>query len=182
MAITIELPPRSEVLEFNRRRWEELLHEPGLARIPGRVETNRHGQILMGPPPSGSHSAWQGKILLELHPRLGGHVLPECPISYVDGACAADVGWYSVERFQNVQSQSAFEMAPEVCVEVASPSNAARELEEKAALCFDAGAEEVWICDLEGRMAFYVAGDPLLKKERSGMCPDFPGKIEGLRG
>lgn len=54
MAITIELSRRDEVLELNRRRWEELVNDPELARIPGRVETNRHGQILMSPPQRGA--------------------------------------------------------------------------------------------------------------------------------
>ena len=55
MALMIELPLREDVLLFNRRRWSEVLADKGLARIPGRIETNRHGQLLMSLPPSGSH-------------------------------------------------------------------------------------------------------------------------------
>ncbi len=178
MAITIELSRRDEVLELNRRRWEELVNDPELARIPGRVETNRHGQILMSPPPSGAHSSLQGRILLELNARLSGRVLPECPISTLDGVRAADVGWYSVERFREVDGQSVFETAPEICVEVASPSNSAQELAEKASLYFEAGACEVWICDLEGRMGFFLKNDPLTKARQSVLCPDFPARMD----
>ena len=44
--------------------------------------------------------------------------------------------------------------APEICVEILSPSNTQPEINEKRALYFDAGATEVWICNLNGSMSF----------------------------
>ena len=37
--LIIELPTRKERTEFNLRRWEELLNDPVLAKIEGRIET-----------------------------------------------------------------------------------------------------------------------------------------------
>ncbi len=178
MTAVLELPSRLEALVFNRERWAEVLEDRALAEWPGKVETNRHGEVLMMPPASGSHSFLQGDILLTLHRLLGGKALPECPISTLDGVRAADVGWYTDGRFAEVEGQLAFEMAPEICVEVVSPSNTAGQLAEKRRLYFEAGAEEVWICDLEGTMRFYVVSDPETEQSTSSRCPAFPSAIE----
>ena len=45
-----------------------------------------------------------------------------------NGATAADVGWYSSERFESVKGQTVFERAPEICVEILSPDNSDREM------------------------------------------------------
>jgi Uma2 family endonuclease len=67
-------------------------------------------------------------------------------------------------------------IAPEICVEVLSPSNLRSEIAEKKRLSFEAGAEAVWICDLEGRLFVYLASDPEVA-ERSRLCPSCPEKI-----
>jgi Uma2 family endonuclease len=168
----MNLPPREEQLAFNRRRWEELCADPELAKLPGRIETNAHGQILMSPPPAGKHSDRQGEIAFRLRSLLGGKALPECPVSTLDGVRAADVGWYSAARFAEVEGQIAFELAPEICVEVLSPSNTASEMREKRKLYFEAGADEVWLCHDDGRLEFFTAPDATVPT--SGACPDFP--------
>jgi hypothetical protein len=57
--LTIELPPRQGQTRFNLRRWGELVADPELARIEGRVETDRYGNIIMSPPPAPSHGSLQ---------------------------------------------------------------------------------------------------------------------------
>jgi hypothetical protein len=44
--VTIELPPQTVQTDLNLRRWAELLCDPVLAQIEGRVETDRHGHII----------------------------------------------------------------------------------------------------------------------------------------
>jgi Uma2 family endonuclease len=177
MQLVIELPPRQQQLAFNRQRWTDVLADCGLADLPYRIETNVHGQIIMTPPPSGSHSTRQGKITVLLDRLLGGNSLPECPISTIDGVKAADVGWYSESRFTEVRGQVAFEQAPEICVEVLSPSNTNAEMQQKRELYIEAGADEVWICDREGRMSFFLAGNPNQPEKKSIRCPQFPSTI-----
>jgi Uma2 family endonuclease len=71
------------------------------------------------------------------------------------------------------QNPVALERAPEICVEVLSPSNSKPEMEEKRALYFEAGAQEVWICGLDGKMEFYTAD----LSAASRLCPMFPGQL-----
>ncbi len=99
MQLVIELPPREEQLAFNRRRWEEILKDPDLARIPGKVSSARHAPRLGKPQSANPPDP------MELIQRLGGHPLPECPISTMDGVRAADVGWFTEKRFAQVQGQ-----------------------------------------------------------------------------
>jgi Uma2 family endonuclease len=178
MTLITELPDRQKLLAMNRRRWQEVIADRELARLPYRIETNAHGQLIMTPPPSGMHSDRQTRILLEIHKRLAGHPLAECPISTIDGVRAADVGWYSTVRYEQVRGQVAFEIAPEICVEVVSPSNTESELQEKRQLYFEAGAEEVWMCGLDGTVAFYLRGTPSDRSATSRRCPDFPSQID----
>ena len=72
------------------------------------------------------------------------------------------------------KGRSSFRHAPEICVEVKSPSNTTGELLEKKPLYFKAGAWEVWIWEQSGRMLFFDAASPL---ERSALCPDFPATV-----
>ena len=131
MQLTLERLPRVQQLAFNRQRWADLLADKELARHEFRVETNGAGQILMTPPAAGSHSSRQGEITFRLRKLLGGQSLPECPVSTLDSVRAVDVGWFSDSRYEQVKGQIAFETAPEICVEVISPSNSHAEMNDK---------------------------------------------------
>ena len=177
--MTIELPSHAEQIEFNLRRWDELIADPEVAKIEGRIETDRHGQIIMSPPPAPGHGHLQGEITYLLRSLLPeGRTLPECPISTADGVKAADVAWASAKSWREVGERTCFVRAPEICVEVISPGNREAEMKEKMSLYFDAGAEEVWICSGAGEMKFYARGSasPI---PRSALCPEFPMKIRG---
>jgi Uma2 family endonuclease len=64
--------------------------------------------------------------------------------------------------------------APEICVEVLSPSNRAEDIELKKRLYFEETAEKVWVCGLEGQMKFFSSAAEL---EASKLCPRFPKRI-----
>src|SRR5271157_3670761 len=149
--LTIELPPHEAQTRFNLRHWAELVADPELAKIEGRIETDRHGHLIMSPPPPPAHGSFQfriGYLLANLMPR--GRVLTERPISTADGVKAADVAWASPKRMRELGNRACFPQAPEICVEVLSPSNTDAEIGEKIALYFDAGAQEVWLCASSG--------------------------------
>lgn len=177
MPVVIELPPQREQIAFHQRRWEQLLSDPEIERLDGRVETNRFGQIVMSPFASGWHGRQQMKIGILLDRLLGGESVSECPIITSDGVRLADVGWYSSDRFARVRGESAFSAAPEICVEILSPSNTAIEMEVKRRLYHEAGCLEFWTCDGEGEMAFIDASSGEVS-EKSAMCPEFPDRIE----
>lgn len=175
--LTIELPPQPEQTDFNLRRWAELQSDRELARFEGRIETDRYGHIIMTPPPSPKHGSYQSEIahLLRQH-APHGRVVTECPVSTADGVKATDVAWASPERIAELGNQTCFVRAPEICVEVISPSNVDAEIREKMDLYFDAGAAEVWLCSDSGMMSFYSPGSHLLNE--SAICPPFPKRID----
>ena len=175
MSLAIQLPPREDQQDFNLRVWEEILADSELAKIPGRVETDRHGHIIMTPPPGYQHGGRQFEIGYLLRKLLGGNVRTECPLSTSDGIKAVDVVWLSDLRESTALRGQILTEAPEICVEVISPSNTPAEMEEKKSLYFDAGADEVWFCDVDGNMHFH---NPQGLLDRSTLCPDFPGIIE----
>jgi Uma2 family endonuclease len=175
--LTIELPPQRVQNAFNETRWQELQTDPELARFEGRVETDRYGHIIMTPPPAAQHGMYQSEIAFLLRNRTtGGRVLTECPISTADGVRAADVAWASPEIMQELGSRALFLRAPDVCVEVRSPSNSDAELQEKARLYFDAGAREVWVCAESGVMTFWRTID-LQPAAASTIFPAFPTRV-----
>ena len=176
--LTIQLPPQRTQTEFNLRRWAELLADPELAKLEGRVETDRYGHVIMSPPPAPRHGSYQCQIgaLLDRYMRKG-RVLTECPVSTADGVRAADVAWASADRIRELGNRVCFPTAPEICVEVLSPGNTEPELREKMALYFDAGALEVWTCAESGSMRFFRAGEAEAMPA-SQLCPDFPARIE----
>ncbi|MBI4657332.1 MAG: Uma2 family endonuclease [Verrucomicrobia bacterium] len=154
--LTIELPPQSAQTSLNMRRWAELLADPELAKFEGRIETDRHGHILMSPPPAPNHGSLQSEIVyLSRTHMLHSRIITECPISTADGVKAADVAWASPECLRELGDLACFPRAPEICVEVLSPSNTEAEMQEKMALYFDASAQEVWFCGEFGVMSFF---------------------------
>jgi Uma2 family endonuclease len=178
MPVTIELQSSPDQTAFNLKRWSEVLNDPELARLPHRIETDRHGHIIMTPPPAPFHGQKQShlaSLLQNLLPR--GITITECTVSTSDGVKAVDVAWVSGERAREVKVEVCLVDAPEICIEVISPSNTTAEIQEKMALYFEAGAREAWICNQDGTIQFYRNGDPNVQK-RSEVCPDFPNQIQ----
>jgi Uma2 family endonuclease len=174
--ITIELPDLASQTRLNLARWAEILADPALARLPHRIETDRLGRILMSPPPAFTHADRQGRIadfLTSLLPH--GRSLPECPLSTADGVKAIDVAWLAEARSELVERPVVLTSAPEICIEILSPSNSNAEIAERRALYFDTGAAEVWICNLDGSISFFVGPDH--HQRNSVVCPAFPDKI-----
>src|SRR3954452_16608475 len=97
--VTLELRPRDEQTAFNLRRWEEVLADPALSKIEGRVETDRHGRIIMSPTPAPRHGEFQVQIAILLRALMPhGKTMTESPASAADGVRAVDVAWSSPER------------------------------------------------------------------------------------
>jgi Uma2 family endonuclease len=174
--LTIKLPSQPAQTDFNLRRWNELMQDPELAKIEGRVETDRYGYVIMSPPPAARHGSYQSEIAYLLRSLMHtGRVLTECPISTADGVRAADVAWASAESMEQLGNRVCFPRSPEICVEVLSPSNSDAEIKEKMALYFDAGAKEVWLCETSGAMKFFLASE---SAPASNLCPNFPAQIQ----
>lgn len=174
----IDLPPKAEQDAFNRLRWEELSRRTDLARFEERIETDRNGNIVMSPFASPSHVRRQSRIARILDSLMSeGEAFTECPVSTSDGVKLIDVVWYSRTRLSGIEDEPCFSRTAEICVEVVSPSNSAREIAEKRRLYFEAGAAEFWTCSGSGRMRFFL-GPEDEAAERSALCPEFPQVVE----
>jgi Uma2 family endonuclease len=168
----LQLKPSGEQTRFNLQRWAEVLADPELAKLPHRIETDRHGHIIMSPPSAPSHGSRQAEIIrlfADLMPH--GNSLSECPLSTSDGVKAIDVAWISADRSVEARDAICLTCAPEICVEILSPSNTEAEILEKKDLYLEAGAQEVWLCGLDGRMTFHAPGAQL---NASIICLSFP--------
>ncbi len=137
----IEQPLSREVLA---QRFRELCDDPRFANLPGKVELDAWGRIIMSPA-SNQHGLLQARLAESLRQSLGGAALVEASISTNPDLRVADVAWASDEFMRGHAQETPFMAAPEICIEVASPSDSARELQEKAAAYLAMGATEAWI-------------------------------------
>jgi Uma2 family endonuclease len=158
--------------------WENVLGDPNLCGLPYKMETNERGQIIMSPPAAPKHGGRQFEIgrLIRKSVQEKGRIVTECPVRTPGGTKAPDVVWFSEARWETAKASAGDSpVAPEICVEVLSPSNTEEEMEEKRSLYFAAGAEEVWLCSTEGAMRFF---DSEREREASGRVPGFPKQID----
>jgi Uma2 family endonuclease len=156
----IEKPFSSDELAV---RYRALCDDPCLLNVPGKIELDSWGRLLMTPPPSVYHGRVQANLTYKLKAVLGGHVITEAPIVTPTGVYIADIAWASVSFILGHGSESPLTRAPELCIEVVSPSNSVKELTEKREAYLAAGADEVWIVYPESkRCEFYGAQGRLL--------------------
>jgi Uma2 family endonuclease len=130
--------------------WNDVITSPYLRDLPFKIELNKWGKIEMSPA-SNIHGHQQGEISSELKRKRGGKVIIECSIQTTDGVRVADVAWISNAKFKQFGLETPYPEAPEVCVEIMSPSNSWAEMHMKASLYLQAGAKEVWIHPLDGK-------------------------------
>lgn len=155
--------------------WKKVCEDPNLQDLPYKIETNDRGQIVMSPT-----YAWHGRFAYQIA-QLLEEQLPEgvssveTAIRTAKGTKVADAIWCTAERWVEIKDAYDVPVAPEICVEVRSPTNTDAEIDEKRELYLDAGAEEVWICDEEGQITFYDAEG---EREVSQRVSSFPSRIE----
>jgi len=162
----IEEPLSSEELAV---RYRDLCKDRFYENVPGKIELDVWGRVLMTPP-SVYHGIVQGRLCRSLA-TLGGEVLVETPIATAMGLFVADVAWASSAFMGSHSNESPLTRAPEVCVEVVSPSNSRKELREKIDAYLAAGAEEVWIVYPQSKRCEFNGKQGLL--ERSSFAVDF---------
>lgn len=115
----------------------------------------RHGEIVSVPRPKLKHFFVQRNLrrLLESVAERGSVVdtefafraLPEYELR------VADVAWVAAERMKDIDLESHFRGAPDLVIEVLSPSNTVAEIYDKEKLCLENGAREFWVVDTNRR-------------------------------
>lgn len=155
--------------------WNDICEDPSLQDLPYKIETNRWGEIVMSPARKW-HSKRQGQVIQHLQPLIpDGQIYPELAIQTAEGVKVADVAWASSAFEQEHEHEDTLTAAPALCVEVLSASNSREHMQEKIQLYFAYGAEEVWTCDDQGQMHFYL--HPTTEARASRLFPDFPDHV-----
>jgi len=142
-------------------RYRTLCDDPCFANVPGKIELDAWGRMVMSPA-GNYHGRVQGNLAHKLKAVLGGHVVTEAAIATPTGLFVADIAWASPGFMTAHASESPFMRAPELCIEVVSPSNSVKELAEKREAYFAVGAQEVWIVYLQSKRCEFYAGQGLL--------------------
>ena len=144
-------------------RYRAMCDDPCFANVPGKVELDVWGRVLMTPPPSAYHGLTQSRLDHKLRTVLGGEVITEAPIVTPAGLFLADLAWLSPAYVAAQGIHTLLVPAPEICVEVVSPSNSVKELSEKRDAYLAAAAEEVWLiypkskrCEFYGKLGLML--------------------------
>ncbi len=132
-------------------RWLDLLDQPGL---PQRYEIDEFGEPVEMNPPTTAHQRIVFALQQQIAAQLGGEALPGIGVLTSIGIRIPDVVW-------NPRWTAAVDPAspaPQLCVEVLSPDNRRREIEDKTRAYLEAGAREVIVVETSGRIRFVAAG------------------------
>jgi Uma2 family endonuclease len=164
----IEAPLSSEELAA---RYRALCDDPCYANVPGKIELDVWGRMVMTPA-SFYHGVVQGRLCRSLA-ALGGEVAVEAPVVTLTGLFVADVAWASAGFMSAHGAKTPLTRAPEICIEVVSPSNSVKELREKTDAYLAAGAEEVWIVYEQSKRCEFYGRQGLM--QRSGYAVDLAG-------
>jgi len=133
------------------------MHDPSLTDLPYKVELNAWGKIEMSPA-GNRHGRLQAVIVGEFARQLPrGIVLSECSILTKIGIRVPDVAWGGPEFMKAWGEITPYRRAPEICVEIVSPSNSKAEMQEKTEAYLSAGAVEVWLVSEEGTIRYFTA-------------------------
>lgn len=157
--------------------WEEICEHPSLRDLPFKIEQDRYGRVVMSPADS-HHGRFQAELIVLFRRLLPEWTLfSEAGVATAEGVRVPDVSAMSPERAARYRRVASLKVAPEICVEIASPSNAGAELEEKRALLAQRGCVEFWVCSEEGEMAFWDA-ERGVELGGSRLCPQFPKIVD----
>lgn len=142
-------------------RWRELLAATG---APDFCEIDEFGDVIEMNPPSKPHQRIVWSVQQQIVAKLGGEALPGVGVLTRIGVRVPDVAWEEQPTSSDPTSP-----APTICVEVQSESNTRREMNEKLAAYLAAGAREVILVEMSGRIRYFDASG---ERETSGFGLD----------
>lgn len=153
--------------------WSEVINHPQLKDLPFKIELNRYGKIEMSPA-SNKHGRLQVFFSVLLERKLKkGVALTECSIQTIEGVKVADVAWCSKAFIKQHGYETPYTQAPELCIEIVSPSNSKEEMLNKVSWYLQAGAKEVWVVWETGIIEYYdVSGQ--LEQSAFGLMVNLP--------
>jgi len=128
----------------------------------GHLELH-HGEPVVMPPPTWGHQLLQSRIASLLEAQLGetGIVMtgmffrptPEYEL------WQADVGYVTTERVALIGGEKYLMGAPDLVVEVLSPSNTAQEIHDRQSICMSNGCLSFWVVNDRRKVISISEGD-----------------------
>jgi Uma2 family endonuclease len=138
-------------------QWSDVINDPSLRNLPYKIELDEYGRIVMSPA-SNHHAIQQGRLVRLLAQVLhDGEIATECSIGTHAGVKVADVVWMSPAFLLQHGEATPYPQAPELCIEILSPSNSALEIKDKIQLYLKYGALEVWVVTDKGAISIHGA-------------------------
>ncbi len=140
-------------------------------KIPDERIELRHGEVVKVPPPTMRHARIQQRTMLALH-RLIGHAgyvsievafrpLPEYEV------WSADIAFVSAPRDKATGGDEWLSGAPDIVVEVLSPSNTQLEMDERRDICLENGSVQFWLVNPDRQMVGISTPDGNTKTYRA---------------
>ena len=113
----------------------------------------RHGEVAAVVRPKLKHSLLQGHTRDLLRPLAPPGSLVEIEVAFralpEHELRVADFAYVSPERMAESDPEDNIHGAPDIVIEVLSPSNTAAEMYEREQLCLENGCKEFWVRDLK---------------------------------
>jgi Uma2 family endonuclease len=140
MAELIEAPLSAVELG---KRYRALCDDPRFENVPGKIELDMWGRMVLTPT-NNLRGVLKTRLTQPLL-ALGGQALCAASVSTNRGVLVADITWMSTSTWQSRRTETPLSRAPELCIEIISPSNSRKEMDQKIAAYIAAGAQEVWL-------------------------------------
>ena len=122
---------------------------------PVLYELSEFGEWIVTPRPTHEHQHVAFTVAVQLTTQLGPRAVTEVSVVTDRGIRAPDVVWMSAARWLEVKGQNPLPFAPNVCVEVLSPSNTREEIRMKVGAYLRGGAREAIVVGLKGEVEFF---------------------------
>lgn len=122
----------------------------------------RNGEVFELAPPKHKHLRGQERIRARLAGAAAGCGVVVVEMGFKIGYSdyrIADVAFVYQDRWDATDPEGYFLGAPDLVVEILSPSNSCAEMRDKAELCLANGASEFWVVDLDSRSVSVTSPD-----------------------
>ena len=132
----------------------------------------RHGELVAVTRPKLNHFMIQRRLRSLLDEVAPAGTMVDTEIAYRPLSdyelLVADVAYLCRERWEQADPEDNLRGAPDLVIEVLSPSNTAAEIYEKEQLCLENGAREFWVVDPDRRQIRVATRDGHTVTWRSG--------------
>ena len=128
----------------------------------GRYELH-HGELIHVPPPKIAHAMIQDQLLELLLSRRDRayHVSKELAFrpAAEHEVWICDIGVFLRSRWLTAGSDNWLQGAPEIVIEVLSPSNTVLEMNDREKTCFEGGCQQFWVINPKHRSVRIITPD-----------------------